>query len=130
MLTVFLSFFSHHSLPWHLCVYIQRKIIVHKKCWNSSAFPKQQQKFTFIKREGLRQGTLTYNSSEITQINFSVLLSSKHPNDQLQRIKKEIIPFSVPDWERVGSFTSHVGDMRSLWMDHCFLWVVMRWEVF
>lgn len=77
---------------------------------------------------GRKDRTLTNDSSEIAQIIF-FLLSSQHSNDLLQRQSQKKPPRPARTRGKVF-FTTHMGDMRSLWMDQCFLWEVMRWEVF
>lgn len=82
-------------------LYINTHIHIHREKNNCSgeilkplSFPKQQQGI-YIYKKGARgqQAELTHNISEVTQINFSVLLSSKHPNDQHQRLKLEAVLF-------------------------------------
>lgn len=50
-----------------------------------------------------------YDSSEITQINFLVLLSSKHPNDQHQRLEREVVFLSCARLRKSGLFYISYG---------------------
>lgn len=52
---------------------------------------------------------LTHDSSEVRQINFSVLLSSKHPNDLHQRLKKEAVLLFCARLRKSGLFYVSYG---------------------